>query len=535
MKKLTIVCLYPDYMGQKYLMSGYVLKAYLDQYFKETNELEVECLHLSNSIEPSEIARQICDKKPDFVGYSCYIWNMDVILDVCKILEGKLDATVIYGGAEMSEITAEQHISNKNAEYCIVGEGERKLAGLMDYLLYKGNGKVQTVPNGIGYLDNGEFQYTEDFETIVDLDEIPSPYLTGVVDESIYDTKMLFWESQRGCRNRCKYCVYNRNFNRISYYSLERVYAELDLFIKEKQVYSIWIIDAVITSNLERGKKIIQHIIDLKEQGYRIPTLFTEFSYNSVDDEFIGLLAKLKTRPVIHNTIDLLAIDRAQHYNELSLGYNTVNNIGIQSFTDEVCKAVSRAPVIRPKFEEFMKSCNKYNILLKIDLIFGLPLETVSSYFESISYLLSFMKGTDHIINIHRLEMLPGSALEDCAEKYGLEYLHEGSRVVISTPQMSAEEINYTSILSGILFRVANSPLRPEMFEAFERSGKGIQEFLEDIYYAAKAEERFKNTRLVTEEAIDDVYFNVDLFKDLPSKWLKAYFKNYAVEECYTL
>lgn len=54
-----------------------------------------------------------------------------------------------------------------------------------------------------------------------------------------------------------------------------------------------------------------------------------------------------------------------------------------------------------------------------------------------------------------------------------------------------------------------------------ERTGKGyisiIQSFVEKII----ADENFANTALVKNDRVDDVYWNQDVFREIPTDWLQ--------------
>src|SRR5688500_4839076 len=62
---------------------------------------------------------------PDLVGFSCYVWNVEQILDICAAIRPALPHTkIILGGPEASPRALE--LMNKNAalDVIAVGEGE---------------------------------------------------------------------------------------------------------------------------------------------------------------------------------------------------------------------------------------------------------------------------------------------------------------------------------------------------------------------------------------------------------------------------
>ena len=62
-----------------------------------------------------------------------------------------------------------------------------------------------------------------------ELDEIPSPYLAGLMDK-FFDGKLSpMLETNRGCPFTCTYCHEGHSLiTKVNYFSIERVFAELD-------------------------------------------------------------------------------------------------------------------------------------------------------------------------------------------------------------------------------------------------------------------------------------------------------------------
>ena len=72
------------------------------------------------------------------------------------------------------------------------------------------------------------------------LEEIPSPYLTGILRPS---PSPIFYETNRGCPYRCAFCYWGNNNSKVYRLSLERIAEEMEFFAKNG-VHSFWIADA---------------------------------------------------------------------------------------------------------------------------------------------------------------------------------------------------------------------------------------------------------------------------------------------------
>ena len=167
-----------------------------------------------------------------------------------------------------------------------------------------------------------------------------------------------------------------------------------------------------------------------------------------------------------------------------------------------------------------MNITREYNIVIKLDLILGLPFETFDSYFEGLKFFLPYFRNTDHILNIHRLQILPGSDLESLCETYRIKYSWKAPHLVFSTYSFSEEELIYASKLSAVLFRIVNSPLRSRFFEAKDRIGGTFLQLLERIFNGITASQKLKKIQLIQNDCVDDIYWNDDIYREIPSQWL---------------
>ena len=521
MKKynLTLVNIYSAENTAEYLFSSYVLKAYIDKYIPG-NALSITILNFSGSNEISGICEQIMGGSPDWVGYSCYIWNIEKILEIAKNIKASAPPPVqIFGGPEISINRISSLPDPSAADYYVLGEGEKKLCSLLTYLIENSPGSV--VPKGIAYIRNNKVEYSVDTSTITRLDDIPSVYLNNVIDDNLYSAGQAFLETQRGCVFKCKYCVYHKNLSRISYYSLERIFAELEHLVLKKRILMLRIFDAVFTSNIGRAKNIAQHLLKLKNQkGIRMPWIFWELTPINFDEEFAEMTAALKNRENINNCNEMPVVDKPQHYSDMQRGYNVISGVGIQSFCKESLKAVGRVNIQKERLARFMGLMKKHNLVMKLDLILGLPFETFDSYFEGLEYFLPFLKDTDHVLNIHRLQILPGSDLEDSCAKYSIDYSLTAPHTVFSTPTFSEKELNEASKLTAVLLRVLNSPLRKYLFAVKERTGNSFLKITKTVLDGIYATDNYRNITLVKEDQVDDIYWNDKIFFEIPSEWL---------------
>lgn len=524
---LVLVNLYPSETIARYLLSSYVLKAYLQKYCADAQELAVQVLNFSYKTSTARICEKIIQSAPDWIGYSCYIWNIEKVSEVIKALQGRVRVPHILGGPEISLSRASYLLQNKIGDYYVIGEGEKKLADLINYFIANAKGFPREFPRGIAYQKEniGELSYAPD-ETVVDLEEIPSVYLSGVIEDKLYERQEAFLETQRGCKFRCAYCVYHKGLPKISYYPLHRITAELEHLIVKKRVSALRFFDAQFSSDLARAKAIVRYLRNLKAmEGVRLPWLYWEFVFNGVDDEFIELTASLKYREMIRNSEGILPLDRPQIYSDFLEDYSVINCIGIQSFSKAALGSVKRAPVVKERFDLFMTKVMKHNVVLKVDMILGLPFETVNSYFAGIEFILPYFRNTDHILNIHNLQVLPGSDLEKESQLYNIRYSLGAPHAVFATNTMSESELIEASRLTAVLLRVVNSPLRKYFFSAMDRSGESAVAITRKLLNAVSQD--FKDSSVAQTTLVEDSYWNNKIFHEVPSKWLISFLQRF--------
>jgi hypothetical protein len=99
---IVLVNIYPINTYAWYLLSSYVLKAYLESNNPEQKNLRVDVLNFSNITSAQRIVHSIVNYSPDVIGYSCYSWNIEKVLDTIEIIREKTQAIQVMGGPEIS-------------------------------------------------------------------------------------------------------------------------------------------------------------------------------------------------------------------------------------------------------------------------------------------------------------------------------------------------------------------------------------------------------------------------------------------------
>ena len=204
--KIGISQINNSFSGAHYLpYAAGVLQTYFQKYAKK-NKYQF-LIPLFKRIKVSDAVIQF--KDADVVGFSLYSWNEQLSLAIAKALKEKnKKIKIIFGGPQVDSDNSKEFLeTNKFIDFVVNGEGEKVFLNLIESLDKKDFSNVE----GISFLNNsGDFVMNPKPKRIGYLDDIPSPYLSGVFDDLINkypdDEWLILWETNRGCPFKCTFC-----------------------------------------------------------------------------------------------------------------------------------------------------------------------------------------------------------------------------------------------------------------------------------------------------------------------------------------
>ena len=179
-------------INAKYIHSNlavYTLRAYAKKM-----GLEVEIAEYTINNYTEEIMADIYKKNPDFIGFSCYIWNIDYVEEIARELNKVLpDTHIWYGGPEVSYNSMDYLANHSYVEGIMIGEGEETICELISH--YENNESDDKLQNILGLVTriNGEIVSTG-LRQYIDMDSVPFVYS----DLSEFENKIIYYESSRG-------------------------------------------------------------------------------------------------------------------------------------------------------------------------------------------------------------------------------------------------------------------------------------------------------------------------------------------------
>ena len=193
-----------------------------------------------------DLDRVIRESPPDILGLSNYVWGKNVSYEMLDMMS-EIDPYVlnVWGGPNFPlDFPSQEKFMKKypKVDIYVPIDGEVGFANIVGQAL-KANSKKEIkqkvlskpIDGCVSRGTDGKLQYTIPVIRIKKLDEIPSPYTTGILDK-FFDGKLTpMMQTNRGCPFHCTFCADGKDeVNQVNSFSTERVKEELDYIVKHK-------------------------------------------------------------------------------------------------------------------------------------------------------------------------------------------------------------------------------------------------------------------------------------------------------------
>lgn len=404
----------------------------------------------------ADIAASVIKAAPDLVGFSVYCWNRAAVERVSQLVRSTLpDVPIVWGGPEIS---AGDILSGKYADapvdVLVVGEGEIPFKRLVEHFCFDSSMTIARLAYRQGAAFIGHNLGDPMADTLPELYGYPSPYLR--VPPALLQSPDVWAivESQRGCNFKCSYCQYHQNFPVIRWRDVGDVLDEID-YIWQGGCRRLRFADGNFISAKRRAIVILY---DMADRGIKMELLF-EAIPSFIDDDVA------------------YAIER---YREFS-GLPVTVGIGLQTMRPDTGRAIKRKIPIA-KFDNAFRLLNLAGATIKTDIILGLPLETLESYYQMLEYVAEKLRDGKNCLTISVLRVLPGSEMERIAEQYGLVIEDVPERFVYETPTMPRADMIECLRMSSVAHRLFSSmTMRDEYYRRRDELGLSHVEMLRRI------------------------------------------------------
>jgi len=410
MDKKRVILISFNWANHFSLASGY-LKAYAqkDRFIHDNTQIEIIDFD-AETHDARQVVYFISQYKPDIIGFSCYCWNISKILETTRVVKTITPQTkIILGGPEVGPIATKYLEENHFLDVVVKGEGEVTFAELLRH--YLGKGRLEEI-KGISYRIDGQVLENPDRPPIEDLDEIPSPYLEGIL---VPRDMVTYIETYRGCVFKCSYCFEGKNFPKLRFFPEEQIKKEIECIMSRPEIRSFHFTDPVFNLKKERLGRIAEMISAANHHGTELRTI--EIIAEFVDEETVDLFKKATVKSV-------------------ETGPQTVNK--------ETLKNVNRY-YDEEKFKRAVRLLEDNGIEVLTDLIIGLPGDNFFRFVKSVKTLTD-MKPSTIVFSI--LHVLPGTTLYEKSHEFGLKFDDKAPHLILTTPDFPYEEIDKAVVMS---------------------------------------------------------------------------------------
>ena len=352
-----------------------------------------------------EIVESLLDRNPSIIGFGVYIWNTVKTKEVISLLKRvRPDITIVIGGPEVSFEYEGQSIVGL-ADYLITGEADLAFRELCQKLVAGERPLDKVINSGLPALH-----------------EVKLPY--DYYSDTDIANRVIYVEVSRGCPFTCEFCLSSidipvRQFDHL------QVLEELDKLYK-RGARTFKFVDRTFNLNMRTSLTILEFFLQRM-----VPGLFVHFEM--VPDRF---------PPQLRDVVAKFPAGTLQL------------EIGVQTLNPEVGKNISRRQDVAKLKDnvEFLRAHTE--AYLHIDLIVGLPGETIESFGRGFNEIVAL---NPHEIQVGILKRLRGTPLKRHDENYDMKFSEEPPYEVLQTKDVTFKELQKMGRFARYWDLVANS------------------------------------------------------------------------------
>jgi radical SAM superfamily enzyme YgiQ (UPF0313 family) len=378
---------------------------------------------------------------PDVLMLSNYMWNEWLSFHFAKLAKRVSPRTLVVMGGPNICLEPQRQLDYVRAhpeiDVYVLGEGDFLGREVVKEFLAADRSIAKMgereLPSCVYRRPDGTLVRTEMWNREKQIEDIPSPWLSGALDE-FFDGKLApLLETNRGCPFQCTFCVQGvRWYTKVHNFTLERLREEIDYIgARVKAVCPSMGFLRIADSNygmFERDIEISSYIGEAQKK-YGWPTYIDATTGKNRPERVIQSLEKVNGAMVIYQAV--------------------------QSLDEETLRNIKRENISTDAYEQVMIHVRGRGLRSLSDLILGLPGETLRSHIGSINQLLD--AGTNEM-HLFQAMMLKGSELESeesrtkyrfdsrfrvLPKNYGIyagEKVFDVDEIVVATETLSFED-----------------------------------------------------------------------------------------------
>ena len=334
-----------------------------------------------------QIAERILAYLPKIVGIGVYIWNAAETAELVSVLKKVApESVIVLGGPEAAHLPHRVDLSA--ADYIVSGEGEQVFFELCRDVL-AGKKPAERFIRA----------------PLPDISALALPY-DAYSDEDIAH-RHIYVESSRGCPFLCEFCL-SAIDEKMRYVDLDALLAEFDK-LWQRGARSFKFIDRTFNLKLAYANRILDFFLAKTEPCF--------LHFEVIPDHFPEALR-----------------GRIARFGPAALQLE----IGIQTLNPAVAETIHR-PLRPEKIEQNLRFLEtQTHAHLHLDLIVGLPGETLESFAHNLDTLVSWSGGE---IQIGILKKLSGTTMARHDDPFGMVYSDAPPYDVLKTAHVGFSDV----------------------------------------------------------------------------------------------
>jgi len=357
----------------------------------------------------------IDQKKPDVVALGFFVWNEELNKYVFDYIKEKYPKILTVGGGPRftninANLSGAEKFFNKvkNCDIFVVNQGEKgfhKVCKIYNDLNFDldsikqekiSGSMVNNSKKNIININNcnEHIHIGENIGTLDDLNEIPSPYLSGILDEFFEDRWMPVLETNRSCPYRCTFCAWGIGTQKLMKFDEERVLNEIEYIAKRcKHTPTLFIADANF-GILERDAIFAKRMYEMHLEHEWPKHVAVQWN-KTRPDRILKVAKEFKNIAAVGASMQSLDVNVLDSIKRKNLSFQQIN---------ELLGQLKENGIEQNAFTE---------------LILGLPNETKESHLNGNKKLIDF--GFE--VNTYFLHLLPGTEMDE--ENYRKKYFKQ--------------------------------------------------------------------------------------------------------------
>ena len=351
----------------------------------------------------TDMAEKILASEPAIVGIGVYIWNAAEVRRLVGVLKRVAPAVrVVLGGPEVSHLPL--RVDLREADYLVQGEGEQAFRDLCTAIL-AGNPPTEQLITAAP----------------VEVETLTSPYPFYSGEDLSH--RITYVEAARGCPFTCEFCLSSID-KRVRPFAIDRFLAEMEQ-LWQRGARTFKFVDRTFNSNPAAAARILDFFLT------RTPPFHVHFEV--IPDHFPdSLKERLQRFPA--GTLQL--------------------EVGIQTLHPETAANISRRLDFDRIREHLAFLAQETSAHLHVDLIIGLPGESLAQFGQNLNTLAALTHGE---IQLGVLKKLSGTAISRHDRAFGMVYAPDPPYEILQNDLISFRRMQEMKRLARFWDLVYNS------------------------------------------------------------------------------